>query len=577
MSTEVLSPFPLFTTRIGVPLTAGYVYIGVENQDPETHPQQVYWDIGLATPAVQPLRTDGGYIVNGGNPSNVYTDGAFSIRVRDRFGLQVFYRASVPNADALRDELASAAGAGLIGFSHAQTYPAGTLGAKGKDTVSVKDAPYNAKGDGTTDDTAAIQAAITACGGQNGKTVHFPAGNYYITAPITVPNYTHIIGDGPYKSRINLEGKAYTGHIFTNADAVTFGWLTIENFGFRAGSYGILNQSASQENWILNNVVFEIQTVAGIGAVTNWQLNQLKNVTFYYCVRGVSVGAGFANMNNYLGCEFNGLDREAFVAVGGSCEVNNFVGCRFEAGGVSGRTTIELVNAQNTSFDGCYFENTHPKLLHQAGGAGTVFDNCHFTQAIGPVDYVFDSNVPVLFGTNSWGRKSDGPTRMRVSGDNGSKLGKNNAIYNHQSRQSQDLVGPATALGIGTTNINTVTLTREFTAASLADSSTLYGVLTVIVQEVLTGGFSGRLIVEIPVFAEIIGSGAFVITYGTQVVVSDTTGAVVTITTTTTGTATVTASVLSVPGTLANGFVTWAWRSVSGAVPGYYAIAADFT
>ena len=60
--------------------------------------------------------------------------------------------------------------------------------------VSVKD--FGAKGDGVTDDTAAIQAAINAA-----KFVYFPAGNYIITSPIYMTGVDYnggarIIGDG---------------------------------------------------------------------------------------------------------------------------------------------------------------------------------------------------------------------------------------------------------------------------------------------------------------------------------------------------------------------------------------------
>jgi parallel beta-helix repeat protein len=47
--------------------------------------------------------------------------------------------------------------------------------------ANVKDAPYNAKGDGVTDDTAAINAAVNAVAG-TGKAVFIPAGTYMINA-----------------------------------------------------------------------------------------------------------------------------------------------------------------------------------------------------------------------------------------------------------------------------------------------------------------------------------------------------------------------------------------------------------
>ena len=83
------------------------------------------------------------------------------------------------------------------------------------DPVSVKDSRFAAVGDGTTDDTAALQAALDFCFGpanaphgtagvyQN-KALWIPAGHYKITAPLTV-KYLHgarIIGAGRFVTQI---------------------------------------------------------------------------------------------------------------------------------------------------------------------------------------------------------------------------------------------------------------------------------------------------------------------------------------------------------------------------------------
>ena len=65
--------------------------------------------------------------------------------------------------------------------------------AKLRDTVSVKD--FGAVGDGTTDDTAAIQAAITASAN---KSVYFPSGTYVATT-LTVSNPCRLFGEGIIK------------------------------------------------------------------------------------------------------------------------------------------------------------------------------------------------------------------------------------------------------------------------------------------------------------------------------------------------------------------------------------------
>lgn len=59
---------------------------------------------------------------------------------------------------------------------------------------NVKD--YGAVGNGSTDDTTAVQAAITACDGAGGGIVYYPAGTYKITATLTVPTATQFIWQG---------------------------------------------------------------------------------------------------------------------------------------------------------------------------------------------------------------------------------------------------------------------------------------------------------------------------------------------------------------------------------------------
>ena len=71
-----------------------------------------------------------------------------------------------------------------------------TVDAKLKDTVSVKD--FGAVGDGVTDDTVAIQAAIDSYNAANLKTsVYVPPGKYRITSTLFVNrNHTIIFGAG---------------------------------------------------------------------------------------------------------------------------------------------------------------------------------------------------------------------------------------------------------------------------------------------------------------------------------------------------------------------------------------------
>jgi hypothetical protein len=73
-----------------------------------------------------------------------------------------------------------------------------TVNSKLSDIVNVKD--FGAVGNGATNDTAAIQAAINT-----GKRVYIPTGNYYITDALTIATTGQMItGDGRNKSLLKV-------------------------------------------------------------------------------------------------------------------------------------------------------------------------------------------------------------------------------------------------------------------------------------------------------------------------------------------------------------------------------------
>ena len=180
-------PFPVFAGTDGQPLENGYIWIGTVNLNPQVNPIAVYWDAALTIPVAQPLRTLNGYVSRAGTPAQLYIDGVnFSILVQDSKGSMVY---NFPDGSGI-----SSNASGIVYDPAGTGAVATTVQTKLRESVSVLD--FGAVGDGATDDTAAIQAAINAVNAAGGGTVLFPDPSpaYRITAPINFFSFMTLQG-----------------------------------------------------------------------------------------------------------------------------------------------------------------------------------------------------------------------------------------------------------------------------------------------------------------------------------------------------------------------------------------------
>ena len=286
------------------------------------------------------------------------------------------------------------------------------------------------------DDTKAIQDALDWAEARRGG-VFLSAGHYLISTSLRLPNFVTIEGVRA-GSILDNQNQPLIGAQLVNKDPGSFLFATVRNLVLRGGDFGMrIDVTGEVAGLVFENVAFELHKRA------NFQVNKLLQTSkFLSCVfdsapQGLVVQEPTANMNTFVGCDFTNHSGAHLVLRSG--EVNNFIGCRFEGGGVADGITIDVEDVRNLTFSGCYFEATHPYLLvERRSSNGVNFENCHFTGAkhgdgFGP--FRFQSDGVVCFGSNSWGQPSDGPDRMRLTGDNGGMLGGANALFFGDSLQ----------------------------------------------------------------------------------------------------------------------------------------------
>lgn len=160
----------------------------------------------------------------------------------------------------------------------------------------VTDPTYGAVGNGTTDDTAAIQAAIAAANTAGGGTVYFPPGTYVVSASLTLYANVKLIG---HKATIFLKNASnVSAFVSTSVSNITIEDLKIDaNYANQTSSvYGIALTGGSGHK--IHRV--EVQNADyGIAVIDaqNYSISKCKvhDITYY----GISVFADSADSSGF--------------------------------------------------------------------------------------------------------------------------------------------------------------------------------------------------------------------------------------------------------------------------------------
>jgi hypothetical protein len=207
--TAITAPLPQFFERNGAPLQNGFIYIGSASSNPETAPVSVYWDAGLTQPASQPIRTIGGFPVRGGNPSNLFVNGDYSLTVRDAARSLVLTR---PQSVGVDLALFKASGAGAVTQSV---------------TARLEKIVY-------ADDYGTLVQALAAASAAGGGGVWLtPGKRYTLTTRLTIPSRCGLISDGSaeiYAPAANFSNTSLTGKYLANSCVLDLSGLTSSPF-----------------------------------------------------------------------------------------------------------------------------------------------------------------------------------------------------------------------------------------------------------------------------------------------------------------------------------------------------------
>ena len=440
-----------------------------------------------------------GIVPHSENNTQVYIDGVY--QQKDGYSLSgstITFSVAPPNLSTIEVMVTSALPVGSTSSDLVSYLPAGTgavattVQTKLRETVSVKD--FGAVGNGVTDDTAAIQAAIDV----NAGGLFFPKGTY-VVSPVSAQNYcllvdsktVRIYGNSAVISMASTDNKQAMRLV--DSDNCSISGLKFLGSGTNGadGGQGIL-QLLSCDNSTITNTQFINANCDGLAAST------CSNLIISHCIfDNCSKSSIYPNASTGVVVSGNIVKN-----IGGHTVSSNIVGAGIQSSGntdctISDNTIIDglgmgiLCNesgstiSKRTSISGNTVKGiTNPSNINVSGGirlsngatdkaCGTLVEG-NFVQACGINNYYIENHNGAKISDNT-GVESD-RSNFVISTIVDATVQNNTAINTNTSntatRYAFSLINGATGvIGGGNRSLNSSSFATSYGSHTINDGS----------------------------------------------------------------------------------------------------------